>query len=141
MRPSHAAAGGTPSTLQVELRHSATRPSSRAASERRRKWWGWGFEDDGVDEAGFQRLLEALRGILGVTDLVSESRPRSSDAILAHGGTITHHHAVGRTHRPWFEAERGPVWLATLESAKRVLDPEWILNPGVLLPVPRALRR
>jgi alkyldihydroxyacetonephosphate synthase len=62
----------------------------------------------------------------------------ASDAILAHGGTITHHHAVGRTHRPWFEAERGPVWLATLEGAKRALDPEWILNPGVLLPVPRA---
>jgi alkyldihydroxyacetonephosphate synthase len=60
----------------------------------------------------------------------------ASDAILAHGGTITHHHAVGRTHQPWFEAERGPVWLATLESAKRALDPAWILNPGVLLPVP-----
>ena len=65
----------------------------------------------------------------------------ASDAILAHGGTITHHHAVGRTHRPWYEAERGPVWLATLESAKRALDPAWILTPGVLLPVPPDAQR
>ena len=56
-----------------------------------------------------------------------------SDAIIEHGGTITHHHAVGRDHRPWYERERGPLFTRTLEGLKNTLDPEWILNPGVLL--------
>ena len=60
----------------------------------------------------------------------------ASDAILATGGTITHHHAVGREHRPWYEKERGANWIAALSSVKRVLDPAWILNPDVLIPLP-----
>jgi len=56
-----------------------------------------------------------------------------SDALLAAGGTITHHHAVGRDHRPWYDQQRpGPVGRA-LHAVKAVLDPSWILNPGVLV--------
>ncbi|MFE9692424.1 FAD-binding oxidoreductase [Micromonospora sp. NPDC005806] len=59
-----------------------------------------------------------------------------SDALLAAGGTITHHHAVGRDHRPWYDRQRpDPVALA-LRAAKRALDPSWILNPGVLVDPP-----
>ena len=58
----------------------------------------------------------------------------ASEAILAAGGTITHHHAVGKTHRPWFERERGDVSLAWLRAAKNALDPAGIMNPGTLLP-------
>lgn len=62
-----------------------------------------------------------------------------SDALLAAGGTITHHHAVGRDHRPWYDRQRpDPVALA-LRAAKSALDPSWILNPGVL--VDPAVRR
>ena len=56
-----------------------------------------------------------------------------SDAIIDNGGTITHHHAVGRDHRPWYERERGELFTTTLTGLKSTLDPEWVLNPGVLL--------
>ena len=56
-----------------------------------------------------------------------------SDALMAAGGTITHHHAVGRDHRPWHEQERGPLFTAALAGAKDALDPGWVCNPGVLL--------
>ena len=59
-----------------------------------------------------------------------------SDAIIEHGGTITHHHAVGRDHRPWYEQERGELFTRALTGLKSTLDPEWVLNPGVLLAEP-----
>ena len=58
----------------------------------------------------------------------------ASEAIVAHGGTITHHHAVGRDHRPYMEAEVGQAGLDVLRAAKEQLDPAGIMNPGKLLP-------
>lgn len=55
-------------------------------------------------------------------------------ALVKHGGTVTHHHAVGRDHMAGYELERPPLFAAVLSSAKRALDPTGILNPGVLLP-------
>lgn len=57
----------------------------------------------------------------------------ASDALAAAGGTITHHHAVGRFHLPWYERERPAVFGAALRAVKRELDPRGVLNPGVLL--------
>ncbi|HEX5146870.1 MAG TPA: FAD-binding oxidoreductase [Conexibacter sp.] len=57
----------------------------------------------------------------------------AGDAILAGGGTITHHHAVGRDHRPWYDAQRPDPFAAALRGAKAALDPAGLLNPGVLL--------
>ena len=57
----------------------------------------------------------------------------ASDAVIAGGGTITHHHAVGREHRPWYDAERPPLFAAALAAAKHALDPQGLLNPGVLI--------
>jgi alkyldihydroxyacetonephosphate synthase len=57
----------------------------------------------------------------------------ASDAILAHGGTITHHHAVGRDHRPWYDSERPEPFARALIAAKAALDPNGMLNPGVLV--------
>jgi len=56
------------------------------------------------------------------------------EAIVAHGGTITHHHAVGRDHAPYMEAEVGEVGLDVIRAAKERLDPSGIMNPGKLLP-------
>lgn len=56
-----------------------------------------------------------------------------SAAILAAGGTITHHHAVGRDHMPWYSRERPERFAAALAGAKSALDPRWVMNPGVLL--------
>ena len=57
----------------------------------------------------------------------------ASDAVIAGGGTITHHHAVGREHRPWYDKERPDLFAAALHAAKRALDPQGLLNPGVLI--------
>ena len=56
-----------------------------------------------------------------------------SEAIAAAGGTITHHHAVGRDHRPWYDQQRPDPFAAALRAAKQALDPAGVLNPGVLL--------
>jgi len=57
----------------------------------------------------------------------------ASEAIAASGGTITHHHAVGRDHRPWYDRQRPEPFAAALRAAKRAVDPDAILNPGVLI--------
>jgi alkyldihydroxyacetonephosphate synthase len=57
----------------------------------------------------------------------------ASDAIIANGGTITHHHAVGRQHRPWYDQERPEPFAVALRAAKKALDPNGVLNPGVLI--------
>jgi alkyldihydroxyacetonephosphate synthase len=62
-----------------------------------------------------------------------EMKRAASDAILAGGGTITHHHAVGRDHRPWYDAQRPDVFAAALAGAKAAVDPAGIMNPGVLV--------
>jgi alkyldihydroxyacetonephosphate synthase len=64
------------------------------------------------------------------------AKAAASDAIVAHGGTITHHHAVGRDHVPWMRAEVGDLGLELLRAAKERLDPRGIMNPGKLLPEP-----
>ena len=53
---------------------------------------------------------------------------------MAAGGTITHHHAVGRDHAPWMRAEVGETGLELIRAAKERLDPAGIMNPGKLLP-------
>ena len=64
----------------------------------------------------------------------AEIKSAASEAILRLGGTITHHHSVGRDHRPWYDRQRPDPFARALAAARRVLDPAGILNPGVLLP-------
>ncbi len=59
---------------------------------------------------------------------------RALDAVIARGGTVTHHHAVGRDHMPWYRRQRPDLFASALAGAKQRLDPHGILNPGVLLP-------
>ncbi|MDX6626063.1 MAG: alkyldihydroxyacetonephosphate synthase [Solirubrobacterales bacterium] len=56
------------------------------------------------------------------------------EAIVSHGATITHHHAVGRDHAPYMKAEVGETGLDLLRAVKDQLDPAAIMNPGKLLP-------
>ena len=63
----------------------------------------------------------------------AEIKHAAADAVLANGGTITHHHAVGRDHRRWYDRQRPEVFARALSAAKRELDPKGILNPGVLI--------
>ena len=62
------------------------------------------------------------------------AKSAACDAIVASGATITHHHAVGRDHQRWMQAEVGQLGLDVLASIKDELDPTGIMNPGVLLP-------
>jgi alkyldihydroxyacetonephosphate synthase len=62
------------------------------------------------------------------------AKAAASEAIVAAGGTITHHHAVGRDHAPWMRAEVGEMGLELIRAAKQRLDPAGIMNPGKLLP-------
>ncbi|MEM8607317.1 MAG: FAD-binding oxidoreductase [Myxococcota bacterium] len=57
----------------------------------------------------------------------------ASRAVIDHGGTITHHHAVGRVHRPWYEEQRPAPFGDVLRAVKRTLDPANVMNPGVLV--------
>jgi alkyldihydroxyacetonephosphate synthase len=62
-----------------------------------------------------------------------EIKAAVSDAVIDAGGTITHHHAVGRDHRPWYDRQRPGPFADALRAAKRELDPDGVLNPGVLI--------
>lgn len=62
------------------------------------------------------------------------AKTKACDAIVAAGGTITHHHAVGADHRPWMTAEIGDLGVRVLHAVKATLDPAGILNPGKLIP-------
>jgi len=53
--------------------------------------------------------------------------------VISHGGTITHHHAVGRVHRPWYERQRPALFGDALRAVKGTLDPAGVMNPGVLI--------
>lgn len=57
----------------------------------------------------------------------------AGDAIIANGGTITHHHAVGREHREWYDQQRPPLFAEALRAAKLAVDPNGVLNPGILI--------
>jgi alkyldihydroxyacetonephosphate synthase len=61
------------------------------------------------------------------------AKSAAMDAIVTHGGTITHHHAVGRDHAPWMAAEVGELGVEALRAVKERLDPAGIMNPGKLL--------
>ena len=64
-------------------------------------------------------------------------KARVNDAIIASGGTISHHHAVGRDHAPWLEQEIGETGVRILAAIKRELDPTGILNPGAVISADR----
>ncbi|MEM9624695.1 MAG: FAD-binding oxidoreductase [Pseudomonadota bacterium] len=62
-------------------------------------------------------------------------KEKASDALIEAGGTITHHHAVGRDHMPWYERQRPALFGDALKAAKAMLDPAGVLNPGVIVPL------
>ena len=83
-------------------------------------------ELNGPEGAAYLRLLISL-GPRAV-------KRAASEAIVANGATITHHHATGRDHVPYMEAEVGETGLEVLRAVKERLDPTGIMNPGKLLP-------
>jgi alkyldihydroxyacetonephosphate synthase len=62
-----------------------------------------------------------------------EIKLATNEIVVGLGGTVTHHHAVGRDHRSGYEQQSPPLFRAALSSAKKTLDPAGVLNPGVLI--------
>jgi alkyldihydroxyacetonephosphate synthase len=62
-----------------------------------------------------------------------EIKTAATEVLVRNGATITHHHAVGRDHRPGYDRQRPEPFAAALRAAKKVLDPAGVLNPGVLI--------
>lgn len=62
------------------------------------------------------------------------AKAAASSALVRNGASITHHHAVGRDHKPWLAEEIGPVGVMMLRAVKERLDPTGVLSPGVLIP-------
>lgn len=79
----------------------------------------------------FTVIAPAVRG--GELEQWDEIKAAAAEAIINNGGTITHHHAVGRDHRPWYDRQRPDPFAAALGAAKREIDPTGMLNPGVLI--------
>jgi alkyldihydroxyacetonephosphate synthase len=79
----------------------------------------------------FTVLAPARRG--GELAQWEEVKAAASEVIASAGGTITHHHAVGRDHRRWYDRQRPDRFAAALRAAKTAVDPAGILNPGVLI--------
>ena len=79
----------------------------------------------------FTVLAPAVRG--GEVEQWDEIKAAASEAVIEGGGTITHHHAVGRDHRPWYDRQRPDPFAEALRGAKSAVDPSGILNPGVLV--------
>ncbi len=79
----------------------------------------------------FTVIAPAIRG--GEVEQWDEIKVAASQAIIDQGGTITHHHAVGRDHRPWYDQQRPVLFAEALAAAKGAVDPEGLLNPGVLI--------
>jgi alkyldihydroxyacetonephosphate synthase len=76
-------------------------------------------------------LCPARRG--GEVEQWDEVKAAVSECVIEAGGTITHHHAVGRDHRPWYDRQRPEPFAAALRAAKGAVDPAGVLNPGVLI--------
>jgi alkyldihydroxyacetonephosphate synthase len=79
----------------------------------------------------FTVMAPAVRG--GEVEQWGEIKHAAAEAVIEGGGTITHHHAVGRDHRPWYDRQRPAPFAAALRAAKAELDPAAIMNPGVLI--------
>jgi alkyldihydroxyacetonephosphate synthase len=79
----------------------------------------------------FTVIAPAVRG--GEVEQWDEIKAAAAEAVIEGGGTITHHHAVGRDHRPWYDRQRPAPFAAALRAAKAELDPAAMLNPGVLI--------
>lgn len=62
-----------------------------------------------------------------------EIKLAAMELLTRHGATVTHHHAVGRDHRPGYDRQRPDVFATALRAAKNALDPAGVLNPGVLI--------
>ena len=76
--------------------------------------------------------FQGMGSFEGAYQQFREIKAASNELVVRLGGTVTHHHAVGRDHRPGYEKQIPPLFIEAMKGAKSVLDPNGIMNPGVL---------
>ena len=127
--PGTASRPSTPRSRPRPSRRSARRPAGRA--------WSPAASPTSIPDGPAPYFTFHALGRPGaLLEPWRHIKQAASDALLAGGGTITHHHAVGRDHMPWYQQQRPALFGAALAAAKAALDPAGILNPGVLVPAP-----
>ena len=87
----------------------------------------------------FSYLLPGGKSLRDSLARWKQVKQASNQVVVECGGTVTHHHAVGRDHRPGYERQMPDLMLDALRGAKQSLDPAGVLNPGVLFD-PRGAR-
>jgi len=90
--------------------------------------------DSGGSNLDVATILNGGADFLKRLEQWQAAKKAASDAMIANGATITHHHAVGADHRPWMRDEVGDLGVQVLRAVKATLDPAGILNPGKLIP-------
>ncbi|MEE2776882.1 MAG: FAD-binding oxidoreductase [Acidobacteriota bacterium] len=76
--------------------------------------------------------FQGMGSFEGAFDQFRQIKAAATEVVVRNGGTVTHHHAVGRDHRPGYEKQIPGLFIEALRGAKAVLDPNGIMNPGVL---------
>jgi alkyldihydroxyacetonephosphate synthase len=76
--------------------------------------------------------FSGIAPIGGEYEIWRQIKDEATAALVDCGGTVTHHHAVGRMHAAGWAQQRPALFGDVLRSVKRTLDPNGILNPGVL---------
>ena len=62
-----------------------------------------------------------------------EIKEKCCELLVENGGTISHHHGVGRDHSPWLRQEKTDLGYKLLEQTKACFDPNQVMNPDKLL--------
>jgi alkyldihydroxyacetonephosphate synthase len=114
VRGAISANGGGPGYVMVHISHACEQGASVCAT----------FLGRQVDDPDPLAKQEQWR----------EVKKAAIDTIIAAGGTLTHHHGIGRDHTPWLRDEVGPLGVESLSALKDIFDPLGIMSPGILLP-------
>jgi hypothetical protein len=136
--PAHTTARQTALTPSRTDRHhcgSTNDPGRPSGAYPSISWWGWG-DPAQIPLPTVLRLSDEAETAVNLArpaELAQSACEGGCDAILQAGGSISHQHGVGIDYREWFEQEVGEIAVNVLRSAKAVLDPAGILNPGILI--------
>ena len=125
--------GGVGGLVAAALARAGTPVTVVAREETAARQMRDGLRVRSVRLGAFQVDVRAVARLAEPVDQWRAVKTAACEAIVGAGGTITHHHAVGRDHAPYMEAEVGATGLGVLRAVKDQLDPTGIMNPGKLL--------
>lgn len=103
-------------------------------TNRRRSFYGWGYENEPLPpEEEIALRAPRVTPPASLAAVFWAIKSAASQAMIDAGGTITHHHALGRDHRSWYDQQRPGLFAEAFKGAKQRLDPRGVMNPGVIV--------